>query len=383
MSLAPAGYYPAPDGSSARWYFDGSQWHAPTPAEPVEDVPDIEEGPPDDTEHVAAIESVLNQFNIDAAVTNVVHGPSVVRYELKLGSGVRVEAISKLHANLAYEVASDSVRILAPIPGKSAIGIELPSKRRRTVKLSDVTLADSHPLTIPIGLSVDGDSVTSNIGAMPHLLVAGATGAGKSCFINAMLMSLIRRSTPEQVRLVLIDPKMVELTPYEGVPHLLGHVATEDYQALGALDVLTKEMDRRYAVMQEHRVRQIDSVGLPYIVVVVDELADLLKSPSGKDIENRIVRLAQKARAAGIHLVLSTQRPSVDVVTGLIKANVPARLAFSTASSVDSRVVLDQNGAEQLLGRGDGLFLAPGARHVTRIQSPFISDREVDSVRKV
>jgi S-DNA-T family DNA segregation ATPase FtsK/SpoIIIE len=257
--------------------------------------------------------------------------------------------------------------------------VELPRKVRQTVKLGDLPIEDYHPLVFPVGMNVDGEVISANLAEMPHILVSGTTGAGKSCFINAMLVSMINRAGPDRLKLSLIDPKMVELTPFDGIPHLLGPVVTDPEEAHSTLFWLTEEMDRRYQAMRSAKVRSIETLDMPYIVVVIDELADLMKSRMGSDIEETIVRLAQKARAAGIHLVLATQRPSVDVVTGLIKANVPSRLAFSMASGVDSRVVLDQNGAESLLGKGDGLFLPVGNRHPIRIQSPFVTDEEVDT----
>lgn len=414
--MSAAGWYAAPDGSDAEWYFDGTGWRpesarpkpgsvppvapkvgpvvqpvqqkakaTPKPtaprelpkAEPIEESKSVVKRI--DGERSAAIESVLGQFGVKATMTNIVHGPSVVRYELKLGPGIKVEKVSGLHGNLQYETACESVRVLAPIPGKTAIGVELPRKVRQTVKLGDLPIEDDHPLVFPVGMNVDGEVISANLAEMPHILVSGTTGAGKSCFINAMLVSMINRAGPDRLKLSLIDPKMVELTPFDGIPHLLGPVVTDPEEAHSTLFWLTEEMDRRYQAMRSAKVRSIETLDMPYIVVVIDELADLMKSRMGSDIEETIVRLAQKARAAGIHLVLATQRPSVDVVTGLIKANVPSRLAFSMASGVDSRVVLDQNGAESLLGKGDGLFLPVGNRHPIRIQSPFVTDEEVDT----
>lgn len=413
----PAGWYDAPDGSGGKWWFDGNGWVPPTKpveapvapkvgpvvqpvqqkpkasprptqprkaadlpkAEPV--VEDVKAIKAQDGDRTKAIESVFAQFGVKATMSNIVRGPSVVRYELKLGPGIKVDKASGLHGNLQYETACESVRVLAPIPGKTAIGVELPRKVRQTVKLGDVAIPTdlAQPLVVPVGMSVDGDAVFANLAEMPHMLVSGTTGSGKSCFINAMLVSLINRNDPSKLKLSLIDPKMVELTPFDGIPHLLGPVVTDPEEAHSTLFWLTEEMDRRYQAMRSAKVRSIETLDMPYIVVVIDELADLMKSRMGQDIEDTIVRLAQKARAAGIHLVLATQRPSVDVVTGLIKANVPSRLAFSMASGVDSRVVLDQNGAEALLGKGDGLFLPVGQRHPVRIQSPFVTDEEVDT----
>lgn len=326
--------------------------------------------------YIAAIESVFDEFNIDAIVANAVKGPSVTRYEVALGDGVRVEKIARLQKNIAYATAAESVRILAPIPGKMAVGIELPNAERDVVTLERMPAA-GHPLDVYIGESVEGEAVTANLAKMPHLLVAGTTGSGKSSFINSMLVNLLN-ADPEKVNLLLIDPKMVELTPYGGVPHLLQPVITEVKDAVKALAWLTGEMDRRYQAMRDQGARNIEGMGFPYIVVVVDELADLMMEDR-EHIEAPIVRLAQKARAAGIHLVLATQRPSVDVVTGLIKANVPSRLAFSTSSHVDSKVVLDETGAEQLLGMGDGLFKPVGARVAVRIQGAYVTDDEISA----
>lgn len=323
------------------------------------------------TDYTATIESVFTQFGIEAVVAGTTVGPSVTRYEVMLGDGVKVEKISSLQKQFAYATGEECVRVIAPIPGKSAVGIELPNDTRETVELFEPS--DNHPLTVAVGKTVDGELLSINLGQMPHLLVAGTTGSGKSTFINGMLVSLLKHATPDEVQLVLIDPKMVELTPYEGVEHLLRPVVTEVDDAVAALDSLVEEMEERYQVMREEGVRNIDGLGYPYIVCVIDELADLMMAATSK-VEGPIVRLAQKARAAGIHLVLATQRPSVDVVTGLIKANVPSRLAFAVRSQVDSRVILDEGGADQLLGMGDGLLLPVGARSVTRVQGVYVSD---------
>lgn len=333
----------------------------------------------DNRYYADAIETVFAQFDINAAVTGSTRGPSVTRYKVALGNGVKVEKIASLRKNIAYATAADSVRILAPIPGETAVGIELPNDERDTVDLAD-TLAgpdDRHPLTVGLGQTVDGKMLSINLAEMPHLLVAGATGSGKSTFVNAALVSILQRATPAEVRLLLIDPKMVELTPYDGIAHLLRPVVTDAEEAITALTDLVAEMERRYKLMRQHRARTIDGLGLPYIVAVVDELADLMMA--SKKLEPLIVRLAQKARAAGIHLLLATQRPSVDVVTGLLKANVPSRLAFATSSLVDSRVVLDEGGAEQLLGMGDGLYKPVGARAAIRIQGAYVSDKEIEA----
>ena len=353
------------------------------------------------------IDDVLDEFEIRAHVASVTRGPTVTRYEIELGPKVKPEKVLGLEKTFALRARTFAIRMLAPVEGMSLIGLEIPNAERDVVSLRDVLdspagLRDQHPLAVGLGLSVEGAALITRLDKAPHLLIAGATGSGKSASENAIITSILVRATPEQVRLLLIDPKRVELTPYAGVPHLIRPIVTDARKAAVALGKVVTEMDSRYDALERHGCRDIATFNLnaaegafgpdvrpyPYLVVVVDELADLMMVSRQADddglelpdVEGCIVRIGQIARAAGIHMVLATQRPSVDVVTGLIKANIPSRLAFATSSLTDSRVILDQPGAEKLAGQGDALFLPMGASRPLRMQGAFVTEKEIRDV---
>ena len=341
------------------------------------------------------LEDTLQDFGIDAKVVNISKGPVITRYELQPAPGVKVNRITSLSDDIALTMKASTIRIVAPIPGKSAVGIEVPNHSTSLVFLREVLEskefqkgAQASKLTVALGKDISGRSVVADLGEMPHLLIAGTTGSGKTVCVNSMIMSMIFNATPDELKFIMVDPKMVELAVYNGLPHLLCPVVTDVRKAAGALGWVVNEMEERYKMLAKAVTRNIDAYNkkaedkLPYIVVIIDELADLMLVAQ-QDVENAITRLAQLSRAVGIHIVLATQRPSVDVVTGVIKANFPARISFKVASKVDSRTVLDMNGADKLLGKGDMLFIQPGSPKPVRAQGTLLTDAEIDRVVSV
>jgi S-DNA-T family DNA segregation ATPase FtsK/SpoIIIE len=365
-------------------------WRVPSPRFLVRSTGEAAKPDTEGQEQVArTLIEALGHFGVEAKVIGRVTGPHITRYEIRLAPGIKVAKVAQLKDDLAYSLAATDIRILAPIPGKQAVGVEVPNARRRIVHLGDVYQeppADWSPLTVWLGKDIAGRAIGADLAKMPHLLVAGTTGAGKSACVNAMLSSILLRATPHEVRLVLVDPKQVELNHYESIPHLLTPVITSPRMAANALQNLVREMEQRYSIMSLARTRSLPELNrardargepaLPYILCVIDELADLMMVAPA-DVEDSIIRLAQKARAVGIHLVLATQSPRVDVITGMIKANVPSRIAFAVSSQTDSRVILDQNGAEALLGQGDMLFSPVGSSKLQRIQGAYIDEEQI------
>ena len=347
------------------------------------------------TDTATKLQKTLYSFGVSAKVENVSVGPAITRYELKPAEGVRVSKIAKLSDDIALNLAAESIRIEAPIPGKQAVGIEIPNKEKEIVHLRDIIETDNFEdakskLSMALGKDVAGESVIADIAKMPHVLIAGSTGSGKSVCINTLITSIIYKSKPSEVKMVMIDPKVVELSVYNGIPHLLIPVVTDPRKAAGALAWAVQEMENRYQMFASKGVRDLKGYNealeneelegkMPQIVIIIDELADLMMV-AAKDVEDAICRLAQKARAAGMHLVIATQRPSVDVITGIIKANVPSRIAFAVSSQIDSRTILDMAGAEKLLGKGDMLFYPIGASKPVRVQGAFVSDKEVEKI---
>ncbi len=385
LALTPQGRYRASVTDDPAF-----QWRVPPARFLVRSTGDAAQPDTAGQEEVArTLLETLGHFGIEAKVVGRVTGPHITRYELRLAPGTKVAKVAQLKDDLAYALAATDIRILAPIPGKQAVGVEVPNARRRIVHLGDVFQAppsDWSPLSVWLGKDISGRAIGADLARMPHLLIAGTTGSGKSACVNAILASILLRATPHEVRLVLVDPKQVELNHYESIPHLLTPVITSPRMAANALQNLVREMDQRYGIMSIARTRSLPELNrvrerngeplLPYVLCVIDELADLMMVAPA-DVEDSIIRLAQKARAVGIHLVLATQSPRVDVITGMIKANVPSRIAFSVSSQTDSRVILDQNGAESLLGQGDMLFSPLGSSKVQRIQGAYIDELQI------